>query len=60
MRRTAAMKAGRHRETATKYLEAGEGPPPDKKQGRRRLDPLAIIWPGADAWPILTPVAEPP
>lgn len=41
--------SGGHRETATKYLEAGEGPPPEKKQGRRRLDPLATIGPGADA-----------
>ena len=46
--RTAAMKAGMHRETAAKYLEAGHGPEPEKKRGRRRSDPLTTIWPAAE------------
>lgn len=46
--RTAAMKAGMHRETAAKYVEAGHGPQPEKKRGRRRPDPLTTIWPAAE------------
>ncbi|MEO7597505.1 MAG: DDE-type integrase/transposase/recombinase [Opitutus sp.] len=45
---TAAMKAGMRRETATKYLEAGHGPQPEKRRGRRRPDPLTTIWPAAE------------
>lgn len=45
---TAAMKAGMHRETAAKYLQAGQGPVPEKKRGRRRPDPLTTIWPAAE------------
>jgi len=45
---TAAMKAGMHRETAAKYLEAGHGPQREKRRGRRRADPLATIWPAAE------------
>jgi len=45
---TAAMKAGMHRETATKYLHGGQGPRPEKKRGRRRADPLTTIWPAAE------------
>ena len=46
--RTAAMKAGMHRETAAKYHAAGHGPVPEKKRGRRRPDPLTSIWPAAE------------
>jgi len=45
---TAAMKAGMHRETATKYLAAGQGPQPEKRRSRRRSDPLTTIWPAAE------------
>jgi hypothetical protein len=45
---TAAMKAGMHRETAAKYLEAGQGPQPEKRRGRRRPDPLTTIWTAAE------------
>ena len=45
---TAAMKAGMHRETAGKYLEAGHGPQPEERRGRRRPDPLTTIWPAAE------------
>lgn len=45
---TAAMKAGMHRETAAKYLKAGQGPQPEKRRSRRRPDPLATIWPAAE------------
>jgi len=45
---TAAMKAGMHRETASKYLQAGQGPQPEKPRGRRRSDPLTTIWPAAE------------
>jgi transposase len=46
-----AMKAGMHRETARKYLRGGQ--PPEELQGkhtwRTRPDPLAEIWPKAEA-----------
>jgi hypothetical protein len=58
VRSTAAMKAGMHRETATKYLEAGEGPQPEKKRGRRRPDPLTTIWPGAERLLLDAPEVE--
>ena len=58
VRGTAAMKAGMHRETATKYLEAGEGPQPEKKRGRRRPDPLTTIWPGAERLLLDAPEVE--
>lgn len=45
---TAAMKAGMHRETGTKYLAAGHGPQPEKRRGRRRADPLTTLWPAAE------------
>ena len=45
---TAAMKAGMHRETAAKYLAAGQGPQPEKRRGRRRPDPLTTIWAAAE------------
>ncbi len=45
---TAAMKAGMHRETAAKYVAAGQGPQPEKRRGRRRPDPLTTIWPAAE------------
>jgi len=45
---TAAMKAGMHRETGSKYLQAGQGPQPEKRRGRRRPDPLTTIWPEAE------------
>lgn len=53
---TAAMKAGMHRETATKYLAAGHGPQPEKRRGRRRADPLTTIWPAAER--VLTDAPE--
>ena len=58
VRGTAAMKAGMHRETATKYLAAGEGPQPEKKRGRRRPDPLTTIWPGAERLLLDAPEVE--
>lgn len=58
VRSTAAMKAGMHRETATKYLEAGEGPQPEKPRGRRRPDPLTTIWPGAERLLLDAPEVE--
>ena len=45
---TAAMKAGMHRETGTKYVAAGHGPRPVKRRGRRRADPLTTLWPAAE------------
>ena len=45
---TAAMKAGMHRETAAKYVAAGQGPQPEKRRGRRRPDPLTTIWASAE------------
>ena len=53
---TAAMKAGMHRETAAKYLAAGQGPQPEKRRGRRRPDPLTTIW--ADAERLLNDAPE--
>jgi hypothetical protein len=41
---TAAIKPGLHRATAANYLAAGQGPPPEKRRGRRRPDPLTTIW----------------
>ena len=58
VRSTAAMKAGMHRETATKYLKAGAGPQPEKKRGRRRPDPLTTIWPGAERLLLDAPEVE--
>ena len=55
---TAAMKAGMHRETATKYLHAGEGPQPEKRRGRRRPDPLTTIWAAAERVPGDAPEVE--
>lgn len=55
---TAAMKAGMHRETATKYLAAGQGPQPEKRRGRRRPDPLTTIWPQAERVLLEAPEVE--
>lgn len=44
----AAMKAGMHRHTATKYLRQGRGPSKSTQpRARRRLDPLTALWPEA-------------
>lgn len=45
----AAMKAGMHRETARRYLRAGQGPRQLNKPHtwRTRADPVAAIWPEA-------------
>lgn len=55
---TAAMKAGLHRETAAKYVRAGQGPQPEKKRGRRRPDPLTTIWPAAERLLLEAPELE--
>ena len=55
---TAAMKAGMHRETAAKYLAAGQGPQPEKRRGRRRPDPLMTIWAAAERLLIDAPELE--
>lgn len=55
---TAAMKAGMHRETAAKYLAAGQGPQPEKRRGRRRPDPLTTIWPAAERLLLDAPEVE--
>lgn len=46
----AAMKAGMHRETARRYLRAGEGPKQLNKPHtwRTREDPVKAIWPEAE------------
>lgn len=48
----AAMKAGMHRETARRYVVAGDGPDALKKPHtwRTRPDPLAAIWPETERW----------
>ncbi len=48
----AAMKAGMHRETATRYLAAHAGSGALKKphSWRTRIDPLAAIWPETERW----------
>jgi hypothetical protein len=55
---TAAMKAGMNRETAAKYLEAGQGPQPEKRRSRRRADPLTAIWPAAERLLLDAPEVE--
>lgn len=55
---TAAMKAGMHRETASKYLEAGHGPQPEERRRRRRPDPLTTIWPAAERLLLEAPELE--
>ena len=55
---TAAMKAGMDRETARKYLEAGQGPQPEKRRSRRRADPLTAIWPAAERLLLDAPEVE--
>ena len=55
---TAAMKVGMHRETAAKYLVAGQGPQPEKRRGRRRPDPLMTIWAAAERLLIDAPELE--
>jgi transposase len=50
----AAMKAGMHRQTAARYRDLMHGPATAAalapKRGRRRPDPLAALWPGAEAF----------
>ena len=46
--RKAAMKAGMHRHTATKYLRQGHGPrKPTEPRTRRCADPVIELWPEA-------------
>jgi transposase len=56
----AAMKAGMHRETATRYLAAHAGPQALKKPHtwRTRSDPLAGIWPETERWLEESPEVE--
>ena len=56
----AAMKAGMHRETATRYLAAHAGPQALKKPHpwRTRSDPLAGIWPETERWLEESPAVE--
>lgn len=57
--RKAAMKAGMHRHTATKYLRQGHGPrKPTQPRGRRRPDPLTALWPEAERFLANTPELE--
>ena len=48
----AAMKAGMHRETATRYLAVHVGPEAAKRPHtwRTRSDPLSAIWPETERW----------
>jgi hypothetical protein len=56
----AAMKAGMHRETATRYLAMNTGPDALKKKHtwRTRSDPLADIWPETERWLEESPEVE--
>ena len=56
----AAMKAGMHRETARRYVAAGDGPETIKQAHtwRTRPDPLAAIWPEAERWLEASPEVE--
>jgi len=56
----AAMKAGMHRETATRYLAAHAGPEASKRPHtwRTRSDPLAAIWPETERWLDESPEVE--
>lgn len=57
--RKAAMKAGMHRHTASKYLSQGHGPrKPTQPRSRRRLDPLSGLWPEAERFLATTPELE--
>jgi hypothetical protein len=56
----AAMKAGMHRETATRYLAAHAGPHALTKlhSWRTRNDPLVEIWPETERWLEESPEVE--
>ncbi|MHB1097901.1 MAG: IS21 family transposase [Gemmatimonadaceae bacterium] len=57
--RKAAMKAGMHRHTASKYLRQGHGPrKPTEPRARRRPDPLGALWPEAERFLANTPELE--
>lgn len=58
----AAMKAGIHRQTAARYRDLMHGPATAAtlapKRGRRRPDPLTMLWPGAEAFLTEAPELE--
>lgn len=57
--RKAAMKAGMHRHTASKYLRQGHGPRKSTEpRARRRPDPLTALWSEAERFLALTPELE--
>jgi transposase InsO family protein len=57
--RKAAMKAGMHRHTATKYIKQGHGPrKPTEPRGSRRADPVTELWPEAKRFLEETPELE--